>query len=120
MKSRGVRIKCRKEKLALHEKVENGQMRLKTTVKMKEKKEKRTRCKGQVECICDPGGWKPFSRTLNHPNVHGGGKGKAGRPLYFIHVSFHPVVTNCGDIFLRLVVAVVVAIISRYCFLDLS
>ena len=69
-----------------------------------------------------------LSRTPNHPNVRsvhsGGGKGKAGRPLYFIHVSFHPVVTNCGDIFLRLVVVVVVvvvvAIISRYCFLDLS
>ena len=105
-------------------------MRLKTTEKMKEKEEKGregrmgTRCKGQVECICDPGGWKPFSYAKS-PRTYGlhtdEGKGKPGRPLYFIHVSFHSVVTNCGDIFLRLVVVVVVvAIISRYCFLDLS
>lgn len=38
------------------------------------------------------------------------------RPLYFIHISFHPVVTNFGGIFLHSTVT----IISRNCFLDLS
>lgn len=63
-----------------------------------------------------------LSGTLNHPNIRlciasqAKRKVYGDRPLYFIHISFHPVVTNFGGIFLHSTVT----IISRNCFLDLS
>lgn len=75
----------------------------------------------RIEAELDPLGYAKLSRTLNHWNVRptclAGSKEKGSPSLYFIHASFHPLVTTGGC----LPAPLAAAIIPRNCFFsDLS